>query len=79
MPKLVLMPPLDRRRQEWLPRLREALPCYVVALPESDDEAREEMRDADGAYGVVPLEALKTANKRLNSLPVNSRIWLYST
>ena len=63
MPKLVLMPPLDRRRQEWLPRLREALPGYEIDAPSSDEEARVAVRDADAAYGAVPLDSLKTANK----------------
>jgi phosphoglycerate dehydrogenase-like enzyme len=63
MPKLVLMPPLDRRRQAWLPRLHEALPEYVIEAPASDEEARETVRDADAAYGAVPLNSLKTANK----------------
>jgi len=63
MPKLVLMPPLDRRRQEWLPRLRKALPGYEIDAPSSDEEARVAVRDADAAYGAVPLDSLKTANK----------------
>jgi phosphoglycerate dehydrogenase-like enzyme len=63
MPKLVLMPPLDDRRRTWLPLLKESLPEFVVVAPETDAEAREEMSDADAAYGAVPLETLKTSSK----------------
>ena len=61
--KLVLMPPRDDRRMSWLPRLQEDLPDYQVIAPETDAEAKAEMTNADGAYGVVPLASLKTANK----------------
>jgi phosphoglycerate dehydrogenase-like enzyme len=61
--KLVLMPPRDDRRMSWLPRLQKDLPDFQVVAPESDTDARKEMTDADGAYGVVPLATLKTANK----------------
>lgn len=63
MPKLVLMPPQTNRSREWLPRLQKALPDYTVVAPETDEAAREEMLDADAAYGVVPPETLKTSNK----------------
>lgn len=63
MPKLVLMPPFDHRRKNWLPRLKESLPDFDVVAPETDEEAKEEMVDADAAYGVVPLETLKNSNK----------------
>jgi len=65
MLKLVLMPPLDDRRRNWLPRLRESLPDFEVVAPETESDAKQEVSDADAAYGVVPLDALKTSNKLL--------------
>lgn len=61
--KLVLMPPQDDRRTRWLPRLQADLTDYEVVAPATNEDAKVEMQDADGAYGVVPLDTLKIANK----------------
>ena len=62
MPKLVMMPPQGGRTREWARRLRAARPEYDVALPETDEEARAEIADADAAFGVVPPDALAVAD-----------------
>ena len=63
MIKLVMMPPLDELKREFAPRLEANLPEYRVAVPETDEEARREILDADAAYGWIPPEALKVATK----------------
>ena len=63
MIKLVMMPPLDELKREFAPRLEANLPEYRVAVPETDEEARREIVDADAAYGWIPPEALKVATK----------------
>ena len=63
MPKFVFMPPLDDDRRMFAARLADTLPEYEVAAPETDDDARREIRDADAAYGWVPPSALKVAER----------------
>ena len=63
MPKYVMLPPLGDEQRQWAKRLRELLPEFTVATPENDAEAAEALKDADGAYGWVPPEALAEATK----------------
>lgn len=63
MLKLVMMPPQDELRQQWASRLEQLLPQYRVVVPQTDEEARREIVDADAAYGWVPPEALEAAQK----------------
>ena len=63
MPKLILMPPQNDRSRAWESTLRDRLPGYTVVLPETDEDARREIVDADAAYGVVPPEALAVAKQ----------------
>lgn len=63
MLKLVMMPPPDALKRQWAQRLMQLLPQYRVVVPETDEEARREIVDADAAYGWVPPEALKVARK----------------
>jgi hypothetical protein len=63
MPKLVMMPPQNDQSREYARRLREALPEYQIVVPETEDEARHEIADADAAYGWVSPELLPLAHK----------------
>ena len=63
MVKFVMMPPQDELQRQWARRLEQTLPHYRVAVPETDDDARRELVDADAAYGWVPPEALQGAQK----------------
>jgi phosphoglycerate dehydrogenase-like enzyme len=63
MLKFVMMPPQNDLKRQWAPRLETSLPQYRVVVPETDEEARREIVDADAAYGWVPPEALKVATK----------------
>ena len=65
MPKLVVMPPLDDLKRSFAPRLAADLPEYRVVMPETDEEARREIIDADAAYGWVPPDLLPLAGKLL--------------
>jgi phosphoglycerate dehydrogenase-like enzyme len=63
MPKLVMMPPLDDLKIEFAKRLPADLPQYTVVAPETEEEARKEIGDADAAYGWVPPALLPLAGK----------------
>ena len=63
MPKLVMMPPLDELQREFAVRLANDLPEYEVVAPETDEEARREIADADAAYGWIPPDLLPLAGK----------------
>jgi phosphoglycerate dehydrogenase-like enzyme len=59
--KYVILPPLDDMRREFARRLADTIPGLDVVAPETDEEAGEELKDADGAYGWVPPAALAGA------------------
>jgi phosphoglycerate dehydrogenase-like enzyme len=63
MPKMVMMPPLDELKRELAVRLPADLPEYTVVAPETLDEARKEIGDADAAYGWIPPDLLPLAGK----------------
>jgi len=63
MLKLVMMPPQNDLQRQWAPRLQRSLPDYRVVVPETEAEARHELRDADAAYGWVPPDMLSAATK----------------
>ena len=63
MPKFVFMPPQDDERRMFAARLADTMADYDVASPETDEEALEQIRDADAVYGWVPPGALKVAEK----------------
>jgi phosphoglycerate dehydrogenase-like enzyme len=61
MPKLLILPPIDDLRREWAQRIQAELPGYQVVVAETEDQARQEISDADAAYGRVPPELLPLA------------------
>ncbi len=63
MPKFVFMPPQDDRKRAFAARLSDTIAEYDVVSPETDEEAREAIRDADAAFGWVPPAALVVAKK----------------
>jgi phosphoglycerate dehydrogenase-like enzyme len=63
MPKFVFMPPQDDLKRSFAARLSDTLSEYEIASPETDGEAFEAIRDADGAFGWVPPAALESASK----------------
>lgn len=63
MPKFIMMPPQSEQTVRWANALTAELPQYTVALPETDEEARREIVDADAAFGWMPKEALAQAKQ----------------
>ena len=63
MLKFVMMPPLDEMKRDWAIRMTETLLEYRVVAPETDEDAKREIIDADAAYGWVPPDTLKVARK----------------
>lgn len=63
MLKLVMMPPQNDLQREWAPRLQRSLPDYRVVVPETEDEARREIVEADAAYGWIPPDMLPLATR----------------
>ena len=63
MPRFVFMPPQDDLTRGFAARLADTLPEYDVAAPETDEEAVEEIGDADAAMGWIPPDALKAASR----------------
>ncbi len=61
--KFVMMPPQSDRNRGWARRLADTLPEWEVVAPETDEEARREIADADGAFGFMPQESLAVASK----------------
>lgn len=57
------MPPQDDLKRTFAARLSDTLAEYEVASPETDEEALEAVRDADGAFGWVPPAALEVADR----------------
>ena len=57
------MPPQDDLKRTFAARLSDTLSEFEVEAPETDEEAIEAIRDADAAFGWVPPDALKVAEK----------------
>jgi phosphoglycerate dehydrogenase-like enzyme len=63
MPKFIFMPPQDQLKKEFAARLSDSLPEYDVHSPETNEEAKSMIKDADAAMGWIPPESLKLARK----------------
>ncbi len=63
MPKFVFLPPQDDIRLQFAARLADTVPEYTVVSPETDQEALNEISDADAAYGWVSPDALNSAQR----------------
>ena len=58
-----MMPPQHEFTYDWAARVSDTVPEIRVVLPESEDQARLELPEADAAFGTVPANLLKIANK----------------
>ena len=56
IPKFVFMPPQDDLKRAFAARLSDTLSEFDVASPETDEQAIEAIRDADGAFGSVRVK-----------------------
>ena len=63
MPKFVFMPPQDELKREFAARLSDIESELEIVSPETDEDALNELRDAEAAMGWIPPEALKSAEK----------------
>ncbi len=63
MLKFVFTPPIDDLRLEWARRLGDTLTEYSVVVPETEEDLKREIVDADAAFGWVPPDALAAATK----------------
>ena len=63
MLKFVMMPPQDNLQRQFAPRLQKEMRGYRVVAPETEEEARREIADADAAFGWIPPNILPVARK----------------
>ena len=61
--KFVFIPPQNDLTREWAKGLDDALADTDVVVPETMDEAKGEIVDADAAYGTIPPDLLALAAK----------------
>jgi phosphoglycerate dehydrogenase-like enzyme len=61
--KFVFYPPQRETTRHWAARLSDSLPDIKVVVPETEEEAKREVRDADAAFGTVPKDALALAGR----------------
>ena len=61
MPRLMFMPPQSDQTREWAKRLERELDGYDILVPESEDEAMENLPGVNAGYGWVSPEMLPVA------------------
>lgn len=61
--KLVMVPPQRPQTRAWAARITDTIPGVNVVAPETEADARRELRDADAAFGTLSPELLKAAGK----------------
>ncbi len=61
--RFVFLPPQSDRSREWAARVAAELSEVDVVVAESDEDAAASLRDADEAFGTIPPELLRHANK----------------
>ena len=63
MTTLVLLPPHSEATAAWPQRLTAEVPGLRILRPETSEQAAEALRSADAAYGVLPAELLRSADR----------------
>jgi phosphoglycerate dehydrogenase-like enzyme len=61
--KLVFLPPQSDRTRQMAAAVGQAVPEARVVTPESEDDAKREIADADAAFGTIPAAVLKEAKQ----------------
>ncbi|MBI4220011.1 MAG: D-2-hydroxyacid dehydrogenase [Chloroflexi bacterium] len=61
--KLVMLPPQTPQTRAWAAHITDIVTGVKVVLPETPDQARQEMAEADAAFGTLNPELLKAAAK----------------
>jgi phosphoglycerate dehydrogenase-like enzyme len=63
MTTLVLLPPHAEATAAWPQRLAVEVPDLRILRPETSEQAAEALRSADAAYGMLPAELLRSAER----------------
>ena len=61
MPKFLFLPPQNELTRLFAVRMADTFPEFTVVAPESQDELRREIVDADAGYGWIPPDVLPLA------------------
>ncbi len=63
MPKFVFLPPQSEITRRWAATLAERVPGFDVYVAETPEDAREQIADADAAFGPLPADVLPHAQQ----------------
>jgi phosphoglycerate dehydrogenase-like enzyme len=63
MPKFVFLPPQHDATRAWSAALARQVPQLHVVIAENDDQARNEIADADAAFGTLTPDLLRAASQ----------------
>ena len=63
MPKFVFLPPQSEITRGWAATLAQRAPAFNVVVAETPDEARQQIVDADAAFGALPADVLRQARQ----------------
>ncbi|MBI4219713.1 MAG: D-2-hydroxyacid dehydrogenase [Chloroflexi bacterium] len=61
--KMVMVPPQRQLIRDWAAMIMDTVPGVNVVVPETEAEAKKELRDADAAFGTLNPELIKAAGK----------------
>ena len=59
--KFVFLPPQSDLFAEWIPRLLDSAPGWDIVAPETEAEAKLELKNADAAFGTMTPELIACA------------------
>jgi phosphoglycerate dehydrogenase-like enzyme len=59
----VFLPPQTEITRSWARTLAEKLPAFDVVVAETPDDARQQIADADAAFGTLPADVLRQAHQ----------------
>ncbi|MBV9583208.1 MAG: D-2-hydroxyacid dehydrogenase [Chloroflexi bacterium] len=63
MPKFVFLPPQTETTRSWAATLAQKVPAFEVVVAESPEDARQQIADADAAFGTLPADVLRQAGQ----------------
>ncbi|PZC44678.1 MAG: Phosphoglycerate dehydrogenase [Chloroflexi bacterium] len=63
MYKLIFMPTLSNLQKDWAAKLNNELPGFEIVISNDEEEAMNEIKDSDAAFGYVSNKLLKRATK----------------
>jgi phosphoglycerate dehydrogenase-like enzyme len=63
MSKFVFLPPQSEITRGWAATLAQQAPAFDVVVAETPEEARQQIVDADAAFGTLPVDLLREAKQ----------------